>query len=101
MSGCALIERTVVAVQLDSITLLEAVVEVLKEVVECRGGLIGQLREDVRIGLVVHHRAPAARRGAFGAGRLNTWKYSFSSSTVVSVCAALMSKSAAIPVRMR
>ncbi len=101
MAGGPLIERAVVAVQLDSVTLLEAIVEVLEEVVERRRGFVRQLGEDERIRLVGHYRAPAARRGAFGAGMLNTWKYSFSSSTVVSVCAALMSRSAAMPMRMR
>jgi hypothetical protein len=48
----ALLDRTVVAVQLDSIALLEAIVEVLEEVIEGRRRLVGKLGEDERIGLV-------------------------------------------------
>jgi hypothetical protein len=71
------VDRAVVAAQLDSIALLEAVVEILEQVVEGRCGLVRSLGEDGRIGLVSHQRGPAARRGAFGACwtiiRVRTW----------------------------
>lgn len=59
--GSALIERAVVAVQLDSITLLEDIVEVLEEVIEGSRGLVGKLGEDERIGLVAHISEPLPR----------------------------------------
>jgi hypothetical protein len=61
VAGGALIERAVVAVQLDSIALLEAVVEVLEEVIEGRRRLVGKLGEDERIGLIAHVSEPPQR----------------------------------------
>ena len=61
VAGGALIERTVVAVQLDSVTLLEAVVQVLEEVIEGRRRLVGKLGEDERIRLVAHLSEPLQR----------------------------------------
>jgi len=50
----AFIDPAVPAIELDSVTLLELVIEVLKELIDRRRGLVGQFREDERIGLVGH-----------------------------------------------
>jgi hypothetical protein len=54
VASLAFIEPSVPAIQLYAVTLLELVVEVLEELVEGRRGLVGQLGEDERIGLVGH-----------------------------------------------
>jgi hypothetical protein len=59
--GRALIDGSIVTVELDSVTLLEAVVQVLKEVIEGGRSLVGKLGEDERIGLVAHLSEPRQR----------------------------------------
>ena len=61
MAGRALLDRTVVAIQLDAVTLLEAVVEVLDELIEGSGSLVRKLGEDERIRLVAHVNEPPPR----------------------------------------
>ena len=59
--GGALVDGAIVPVQLDAIALLEAVVEVLEEVVEGRCGFVGELGEDERIWLLAHLSEPLQR----------------------------------------
>ncbi len=58
MAGGAFIDGTVIAIQLDAVTLLEAVVEVFEEPIEGGRGLILKLGEDKRFGLVAHVSEP-------------------------------------------
>lgn len=53
-ASVALIQPAVPAIELHAVALLELMVEVPKELIECRRGLVGQLREDERIGVVDH-----------------------------------------------
>ncbi len=54
MAGRAFIDGAVMAIQLDSVTLLEAVVEVFEELIECGRGLFVKLGEDKRFRFVAH-----------------------------------------------
>ena len=58
MACGALIDCAVVVVQLDSVTLLEAVVEVFEELIEGGRGLVVKLREDERCRLIAHVSEP-------------------------------------------
>ncbi len=58
MTGRTLFDRTVVAVQLDAVTLLEAVVEVFEELIEGGRSLVVKLGEEERLRLVAHVSEP-------------------------------------------
>ncbi len=58
MAGGAFIDGAVIAIQLDAVTLLEAVVEVFEELIEGGRGLVVKLGEDERCGLVAHLSVP-------------------------------------------
>ena len=58
MAGGAFIDGAVIAIQLDAVTLLEAVVEVFEELIEGGRGLVVKLGEDERFGLVAHVSEP-------------------------------------------
>lgn len=63
MAGLAFIEGVVPAVQLQSVMMLEVVVEVLEEPIEGSRSLVGQFGEGERIRIAVHVSEPR-RHGA-------------------------------------
>ena len=62
-SGLACIEGVIPAQQLQSVMMLEAMVEVLEELIEGGGGLVGQFGEGEPIRIRVHISEPR-RHGA-------------------------------------
>jgi len=58
MAGGAFIEGAVMAIQLDAVTLLEAVVEVFEELIEGGRGVVVKFGEDERCRLVAHLSEP-------------------------------------------
>jgi len=61
VAGRALIDRAIVAVQLYSVTLLEAIVKVLEELIEGSRRLIRKIGEDEGISLFAHVSEPPQR----------------------------------------
>ncbi len=57
-ASVAFIQPAVPAIQLGAVTLLELMIEVLEELIEGRRSLVGQIREDERIGVVGHVSEP-------------------------------------------
>ena len=62
-ASVALVAAAVPPMQLHAVTLLELMVEVLEELIECRHRLVGQIREGERIGFVGHVSEPRRRGG--------------------------------------
>ena len=58
MAGGAFIDGAVIAIQLDAVTLLEAVVEVFEELIEGGRSLVVKLGEEERLRLVAHVSEP-------------------------------------------
>ncbi len=56
VAGLAFIESVIPAVQLQAVMMLEAVVEVLEQLIDGGRGFVGQFGEDEPIGLVVSLR---------------------------------------------
>lgn len=65
MASLAFIERVIPAEQLQSVVMLEAVVEVLEEPIEGGGGLVGQFGEGEGIRIAVHVSGPRRHDAMF------------------------------------
>ena len=63
-ASCAFVEGSVPSIQLNSVTLLELVIEVLEELVEGRRGLVRELGEEEWFEWVGHVSEPLQRGAA-------------------------------------
>ena len=63
-ASVAFIQPAVPAIQLGAVTLLELMMEVLEELIEGGRSLVGQFREDERIGVGIGHVSEPPQLGA-------------------------------------